>query len=99
MKKRQGRPPFDLTDKVLATVENMAAGGCTQKQIAAKLGISEETFRVKKKYFPAFSHAIKKGQAKALPCIENALFQSAMNGNVRAIIFYLKNRVPEVWKY
>ena len=47
---------------------------------------------------PEIAAAIKKGRDKSIDMVENALFKSAINGNVTAMIFYLKNRAPERYK-
>ena len=78
-------------------VESLAAQGLTKKQIAYSLGIGESTLYEKQKTNPEFLEAIKKGQAKGIGTITNALFQSGKGGNVTAQIFYLKNRQPDKW--
>ncbi len=42
--------------------------------------------------------ALKRGRAKGLSIVANALYQNALSGNVTAQIFYLKNRSPEEWQ-
>ena len=39
-----------------------------------------------------FEQAIKRGQARGIATITNALFEQSLAGNVAAGIFYLKNR-------
>lgn len=87
-----GRPPFEITDAVLLQAESLAAQGMTQEQIAEALGIVRSTLQEKKKEYSDFSDAIKRGQAKGIATITNALFVSGTGGNITAQIFYLKNR-------
>lgn len=78
--------------------EYLAGQGLSKKQIAYCLGIGESTLYEKQKKDPEFMEALKRGQAKGLETVTNALFESAKDGNVTAQIFYLKNRDPEAWK-
>ena len=41
---------------------------------------------------------MKKGRLSAIGKVSNALFDSALSGNVTAQIFYLKNRAPEMYQ-
>ena len=93
-----GRPPFKVTDEVLKKVEKYASLGLTQEQIAHNLGISTNTLRAKKKQFSLFLNAMEKGKAKGISAISNAVFESAMGGNVSNQQFYLKNRAPDQWE-
>lgn len=93
-----GRPPFKITDEVLKKVEKYASLGLTEEQIAHNLGIAPQTFRVKKRTYQAFLEAIQKGKAKGISAVSNAVFESAMGGNVSNQQFYLKNRAPDQWE-
>ena len=81
----------------LNEVESLAAKGLTNEQIYLSLGISETTHYEWKKNKPAYAEAIKRGQSRGIKDISNSLYDSAMNGNVTAQIFFLKNRSPETW--
>ena len=78
-------------------VESLAAQGLSKKEIAYCLDIGESTLYERQKKDPEFLEAIKKGRAKGLGTITNALFTSGKGGNVTAQIFYLKNRAPDKW--
>lgn len=98
-KKKTGRKPIEVTPALCRKAQRMASKGQTEEQIAESIGIAYSTLREKKKEFSAFSAAIKKGKAKAITEIENALFEDAGEpGNTAAKIFFLKNRNPEYWK-
>ncbi len=88
-----GRPPFEITDEVLADVERMASLGLVHEQIAHNLGIHVGTLYEKKKEYSEFSEAIKRGKALGLDKVANALFNNATeSNNTSAQIFYLKAR-------
>ena len=81
----------------LAKVEQLAAIGDTQEEIARALGISIRTLQSRKKEVADFADALKRGKERGIREIENVLFQAAQDGNMTACIFYLKNRCPERW--
>ncbi len=97
-KKKRGRKPIEITPALCKRAEKLAAGGRTEKQIAISLGFCNDTLIEKKKKYPEFSEAIKKGKAKAISVVENMLFEEASDGNTTAMIFFLKNRNHEYWK-
>lgn len=86
-----------VKDKLIL-IEGWARDGLTDEQIAEKLGISKDTFYQYKKKYPDFSDSLKKGKEIVDYQVENALLQNAMNGNITAQIFWLKNRKPHKWK-
>ena len=61
------------------------------------LGISESTLYGKQNEYKEFMDAIKKGRAEGLNKVSNALFEKATQGNVTAMIYYLKVRDRENW--
>lgn len=82
----------------LTLVEGWARNGLTEAQIAKNLGISVDTFYTYKKKYVEFSEALKKGKEVVDFEVENALLKAALNGNVTAQIFWLKNRKSSHWK-
>ena len=97
-RKARGRPKIKITAAMLRKTEGFAADGLTKEQIALNLGFTYETLRVKQKEYSAFSVAIKRGWARGLATVTNALMKKVREGNTTAMIFYLKNRDPENWK-
>ena len=87
----------DIKDKLIL-VEGWARDGLTDEQIANNLGISIQTFYTYKKEHLEFFESLKKGKEVIDYEVENALLQNALNGNIRAQIFWLKNRKPKQWK-
>jgi predicted transcriptional regulator len=75
----------------------MASRGLTAAQIASCLGISETTLYKKQNEYAEFMDAIKKGRTEGINQVSNALFEKAIQGNVTAMIYYLKTRDRENW--
>lgn len=82
----------------LVLVEGWARDGLTDIQIAEKLGISKDTFYEYKKKYSDFSDSLKRGKEIVDYEVENALLNSALNGNVTAQIYWLNNRKPKQWR-
>ena len=105
--RKRGRPKKNVTQpsiidwgtvEKLQLLEEWSTQGLYIKDIAAKMGISVTTVYDWMNKNPEIAAAIKKGRDKSIDMVENALFKSAINGNVTAMIFYLKNRAPERYK-
>ena len=105
--RKRGRPKKNVTQpsiidwgtvEKLQLLEEWSTQGLYIKDIAAKIGISVTTVYDWMNKNPEIAAAIKKGRDKSIDMVENALFKSAINGNVTAMIFYLKNRAPERYK-
>ena len=79
-------------------IEGWAREGLSQQQIADNLGIGLTTLKDYRKKSPTISTALKKGREVSDYHVENALYNAAINGNVQAMIFWLKNRKPQQWK-
>lgn len=72
-----------LTDDGLILLEGWARDGLTDKEIAAKIGISQSTFYDWKNKFSQFSEAIKKGKAPVDYKVENQMLKSALGYTVK----------------
>ena len=81
----------------LEKVEELASRGLGPVQIARALGVSWNTIDRNRKRSAEFEDTLKRGKAKGLATVTNSLFQNALDGNVTAQIFYLKNTDPETW--
>ena len=86
-----------VKDKLIL-VEGWARDGLTEEQIAHNLGISYSTLKEYKNKHSALLTALKRGKEVVDYEVENALYKAAINGNVTAMIFWLKNRKPHGWK-
>lgn len=83
------RPPITITQEIIKLAEELAERGLTNAQIAHHLGMGESTFYEKKNEFPEFSEACERGKAKGIQQVASALFEKALSGDVRAMMFYL----------
>lgn len=86
-----------VKDKLIL-IEGWARDGLVDEQIAKNLDIALSTFYEYKNKYLEFSDALKRGKEVVDYEVENALLKSAINGNVTAQIFWLKNRKPKEWK-
>jgi hypothetical protein len=86
-----------IEDVNLEQVEVIASLGLTDEEIAVILGISPRTLNYWKKN-PAFLQSLKRGKLKADFQITKSLYEKAKNGDTTAIIFWLKNRRPDLWR-
>lgn len=87
-----------LEHENLLLLEGWARDGLTDEQIANKMGVSRSTLNDWKKKFPDISDTLKKGKEIVDIQVENALLNLALQGNITAIIFWLKNRRPDKWR-
>ena len=74
----KGKYAYWLEDAQLEKVANWAACGCSNKEIAANIGVREQTLYAWIEKYPEFSESIKKGRARSIEAIENALFKNAI---------------------
>jgi len=88
------RPKWEPPD--LKIVEKMASQGLSQRDIAAALGISEDTLGRRKKDNADFAAAIKKGKALGITTVTSELMKQIKAGNTTAAIFFLKTQAG--WK-
>ena len=87
-----------LEPEGLLKIEGWARDGLTDEQIARNMGINPATLYEWKKKYPKISKSLKKSKDVADRQVENALFENAINGNITAQIFWLKNRKPDKWR-
>jgi hypothetical protein len=86
-----GRPPFEITEKVIAQIEQLAGYGLTVVQIAAVIGCSETTMHAKK-HQADVSEAFTRGRARAEAMIGKSLFEKAKAGEGWAVQWWEKTR-------
>ena len=82
----------------LLLISAWARDGLIDEQIANNMGISRSTLNEWKKKYSDISDALKRGKEVVDIEVENALYKAAIEGNITAIIFWLKNRKPEKWR-
>lgn len=94
----RGKYEYWLTEDGLTLLEGWARDGLTDEDLANKMGIVPSTLYEWKKKYSEISEALKKGKDIVDIQVENALLQSALDGNITAQIFWLKNRMKAKWK-
>lgn len=82
----------------LILLEGWARDGLTYEQIAHNMGIGLTTLKEWRKKESTISTSLKKGREVVDFEVENALLKSALEGNVTAQIFWLKNRKQKEWR-
>ena len=87
-----------LEQDKLTLLEGWARDGLTYEQIAKNIGIDVTTLREWRKKESTISATLKKGREVVDYEVENALLKNALEGNVTAQIFWLKNRKKEQWR-
>ena len=87
-----------LEEDNLIRLEGWARDGLTNEQIANNIGINVKTLYEWKKKNSNFSNVLKRSREVVDFEVENALLKSALEGNVTAQIFWLKNRKKEQWR-
>ena len=94
---KRGPKPRLFKDEFLRKVEHLAARGLSQQQVCHALGLSETWWYNAKQKNSEISDSFKRGQAKGLAEVSNAIYEQALNGSTGAACFYLKNRDPDRW--
>lgn len=67
-----------LTQEGLLKIEGWARDGCTDKEIAANIGINPDTLYTWKKKFPILADTLKKGKDVVDRQVEKSLLQRAL---------------------
>lgn len=93
------KPSDWLNDEYkLTKLRGWARRGLTNEEIAANMGISAATLYNWKNNNLEFLEVLKADKDYCDDQVENALYKAAMEGNVTAQIFYLKNRRRNDWR-
>ena len=93
-----GKSKFEEIKEKFPLIEGWAKEGLTDEQISRNLGISKVTFYKYKASCSELNELLKKSKDVVDYEVENALYKSAIGGNVSAMIFWLKNRRPDKWR-
>jgi len=94
---KRGRPnKYDSID--LKQIGRLSLLGLTDKELADFLGIAESTLNKWKIEHPEFMETLKAGKDDADAKVARSLYNNAINGNVTAQIYWLKNRHPKKWR-
>ena len=89
--------PSKMNQMNLEQIEAIASLGLIDEEIAVVLGISPRTLNYWKKK-PEFLQSLKRGKLKADVQVTKRLYENAKMGDNTAIIFWLKNRRPDLWR-
>ena len=81
---KRGRPTFKPTGKLREQVITLSSNGLPHIQIAQIIGCAPKTLRKR------FREELNIGKIKANAKVAGALYQSALDGNVKAQTFWLK---------
>jgi len=87
-KAKMGRPRKVLDIELM---EKLAYLNCTYEELASVANCSVDTIRREMRRNPTFSEAVLKGKAEGNISLKRQLRQMALNGNIAALIFDLKN--------
>ena len=93
-----GKSKFEEIKEKFPLIEGWAKDGLTDEQISKNLGISKVTFYKYKASCSELNELLKRSKEVVDYEVENALYKSAIDGNVSAMIFWLKNRRPDKWR-
>ena len=94
---KTGPKPRKITTQLLEQIEFQASRGFSQQQVCHALGFSETWWYDAKQKNSEISDSFKRGQAKGLAEVSNAIYEQALNGSTGAACFFLKNRDPDRW--
>lgn len=90
--------PSSYKDEYADTVFKLCLLGATDSEIGDFYGVSEQTVNAWKKAHPAFLESLKAGKQQADANVAQSLYQTALDGNTTAQIFWLKNRNSRQWR-
>ncbi|OPX65845.1 MAG: hypothetical protein A4E30_00165 [Methanomassiliicoccales archaeon PtaB.Bin215] len=71
--------------------------GLSLRKAAEAVGIHRDTIYAYRMANPDYEIELQKARMSAIEFVEDALYEEASRGNVRAIEFYLCNRAPDRW--
>ena len=94
---KPGPKPRVVSEKLLEEIEHHASRGLSQQKVCHALGLSETWWYDAKQKNSEISDSFKRGQAKGLAEVSNAIYEQALNGSTGAACFFLKNRDPDRW--
>ena len=94
---KTGLKPRKITAQLLKQIELQVSRGLSQQQFCHALGFSETWWYDAKQKNSDISDSFKRGQAKGLAEVSNAIYEQALNGSTGAACFFLKNRDPDRW--
>ena len=97
-KKHAGGRPTKYKPEYADEAVKLCILGATDAEMADFFGVTEQTFNNWKHQYPEFFESLKDGKIKADANVSRSLYQTAIEGNTTAQIFWLKNRQPRQWR-
>jgi len=91
-------PRRKFTERKKQIFINLIANGNTIVNICEAMGIDTSTYRKARAADPEFAEEVDEAKKIRIHLVEDALFMSAISGNVLAQKFYLVNRSGGEWK-
>jgi hypothetical protein len=96
-KKKSDRKPgrqakLTVTPSMIEEVKILAGRGLTAEQIYLYFGVHRDCWYDTIKRHPELGEAVKEGKIKALAMVAGKLMKAIHEGNLTAIIFYLKTQ-------
>lgn len=91
MSGRKGKYSEWLEPNNLILLQGWKRSGLSDGEISANMGISKRTYYLWREKYKDINKATTLGREQANYFIENKLFKKASEGNMTAIIFWLKN--------
>lgn len=76
----------------LARVEELAANGLSEEEVAASMGVSRVTIQRRKREDEAFVSAWKRGKQKSFAEVTNTLMSLVREKNLGAVVWFEKTR-------
>lgn len=89
---------YKFNEKRRETVLESLRQGVTRGRAAEAAGIARSTLYQHMKDDSDFAQAVKDAEECAIDKVEDALWRKAVSGHPTCMIFYLKNKRPEVFK-
>lgn len=99
MARNGNTPTFMPDEKDILEVEMLAGLGLTKYLIQNYFGHSRDVWTKAEKREPNLKKAFNRGQAKTIARVSGKLYELIMQGNITAIMFYLKTRAGWSEKY
>lgn len=87
----KGRPKIVFNDKMLEELEKLYAIQCTDAEVAAFFGVSEDTIQRRKKDDESFLARYTKGKEEGKRSLRRLQWKSAEKGSIPMQIFLGKN--------
>lgn len=81
----------------ISIMRDWAMSGADHEEIARRIGITSLELAEWRKRNQDMHKAIRLGESEANSLIVGSLFQKAREGNVQAIQYWLKHRIPDEW--